>query len=110
MVNKFVDRVLEMDNLEECLLPRSGKNRRKIVVLSGLGGIGKTQLSIEFARRHELQFSAVIWLDGRSEDRLKQSIAAVASRIAKGQIPETSRAYLPQNTNEVDKVAKDVIN
>jgi hypothetical protein len=109
LVNKFVDRAPEMERLEKYLLPLTQKNRRKVVVVNGLGGIGKTQLSIEFARRHQLRFSAVIWLDGRTEDRLKQSIVAVASRIAKGQIQETSRTYSPHNTSDVDTVIKDVI-
>lgn len=85
------------------------KRRRKVVVLHGLGGIGKTQLSIEFARRHQLRFSAVIWLNGRSEDRLRQSITTVASRIPKGQIPESSRRHSLQNTTDIDTVIKNVL-
>ncbi|KAL9607111.1 MAG: hypothetical protein Q9167_007946 [Letrouitia subvulpina] len=79
------------------------------MVLSGLGGIGKTQLSIEFVRRHQLQFSAVIWLDGSSEDRLKQSIVAAAGRIPEGQIPESSRMHLLRNTSDSETVIKDVL-
>ena len=79
------------------------------MVLSGLGGIGKTQLSIEFVRRHQLQFSAVIWLDGSSEDRLQQSIVAAAGRIPEGQIPESSRMHLLRNTSDSETVIKDVL-
>jgi tetratricopeptide (TPR) repeat protein len=98
-----------MEGIEKHLLPTRRKRRRKVVVLHGLGGIGKTQLSIEFARRHQLRFSAVIWLDGRSEDRLRQSITTVASRIPKSQIPESSRRHLPQNTTDIDTAIKDVL-
>ena len=92
VVNEFVERASEMTALEEQLLPSRQKRRRKVTIVSGLGGIGKTQLSIEFARQHQLRFSAVIWLDGRTEDRLKQSMITFAGRIPKGQIPESSRA------------------
>ena len=109
LVNEFVDRPSEIEGLEKHLIPSRRKQQRKVVVLSGLGGIGKTQLSIEFARRHQLRFSAVVWLDGRSEDGLKQSIAAVASRIPKGQIPESSRTHPPQNTSDRDTLVKDVL-
>ena len=40
--------------------------------------MGKTQLAAEFARRHHRCFSSVLWLDGRSEDVLKRSIASCA--------------------------------
>lgn len=50
-------------------------------VLHGLGGIGKTQLAIDFARRYKAAFSAIFWLDGRSEDQLKQSFARCFARI-----------------------------
>jgi tetratricopeptide (TPR) repeat protein len=75
----------------------------------GLGGMGKTQLAVEFARRHHRRFSSVFWLDGRSEDILKRSIASCASRIPQGQIPETSRTYVSDSGADVDGVVRDVM-
>ncbi|KAG4269056.1 pfs [Fusarium proliferatum] len=92
--DKFVARPADTAELEKCLLPQRSHARRtgrKIFVLFGLGGVGKTQLSIDFARRHQAAFSSVFWLDGRSEDQLKQSIAGCISKIPKDQVPETSR-------------------
>ncbi|KAF1850391.1 uncharacterized protein K460DRAFT_382125 [Cucurbitaria berberidis CBS 394.84] len=91
-VSHFVDRPKEMEGLERVLLPGRGQScRQKIHVLHGLGGIGKTQLAVAFARQYHRQFSSVFWLDGSSEDNLKRSIVSHASRIPSGQIPETSR-------------------
>lgn len=53
---------------------------RKVAVVHGLGGIGKTQLVVEFARKHEGRFSAIFWLDGSSEASLKQSFVEAAQR------------------------------
>jgi hypothetical protein len=92
------------------LVPRLGySQRQKIHVLRGLGGIGKTQLAVEFARQHHRRFSAVFWLGGRSEDTLKPSIASCASRIPHGQIVETSRTYAADSGADVDVVVKDVM-
>jgi hypothetical protein len=109
---QFVDRPAEMAELERVLLPRLRQDqcqRQKIHVLRGLGGMGKTQLAVEFARRHHRRFSSVLWLDGRSEDILKRSIASCAGRIPQGQIPETSRGYAADSSANIDAVVKDVI-
>jgi hypothetical protein len=63
----------------------------------------------EFARRHHDRFSSVFWLDGRSEDTLKRSIASCAGRIPHGQIAETSRMYAADSGADVDVVMKDVL-
>ncbi|CAN9173050.1 unnamed protein product [Alternaria alternata] len=109
---QFVDRPAEMAELERVLLPRPRQDqcqRQKIHVLRGLGGMGKTQLAVEFARRHHRRFSSVFWLDGRSEDILKRSIASCAGRIPQGQIPETSRQYAADASADIDAVVKDVM-
>ena len=99
-----------MQELERALLPRLGHGQRqKIHVLRGLGGMGKTQLAVEFARRHHRQFSSVFWLDGRSEDTLKRSIAGCAGRIPQGQILETSKGYAADSSTDIDAVVKDVM-
>ncbi|KAH6881069.1 hypothetical protein B0T10DRAFT_551364 [Thelonectria olida] len=93
--DNFIDRPSDTAELERCILPRRSHTQqiqlRKIFVLYGLGGVGKTQLAIHFARRHQATFSSVFWLDGRSEDRLKRSIAGCIDRIPEGQIPTASR-------------------
>jgi hypothetical protein len=109
-VRQFVDRPAEMAKLEQALLPSHKTNgRQKIHVLHGLGGMGKTQLAVEFVRRHRQRFSAVLWLDGRSEDSLKRSIASCAGRIPQGQIPETSRGYATDSGVDVNTVVKDAM-
>lgn len=99
-----------MAQLEQALVPRLRQTQRqKIHVLRGLGGIGKTQLAVEFARRHHRRFSAVFWLDGRSKDTVKRSIASCAERIPQGQTPETSRGYAGDSSADVDVVVRDVL-
>ncbi|KAG7289881.1 hypothetical protein NEMBOFW57_006258 [Staphylotrichum longicolle] len=109
--NHFVDRQSDTDDLERCLLPRSRSPRtqRRIFVLYGLGGIGKTQLAADFARRHKATFSSVFWLDGRSEDHLRQSLAGYASKIPKGQIPDRSRKLVSTSNDDVNVVVADVL-
>ncbi|KAK4983550.1 hypothetical protein LTR50_007158 [Elasticomyces elasticus] len=108
-VNKFVERPAQMAELERVLLPRRQSCRQRVFVLHGLGGIGKTQLAVEFARLHHRKFSSVFWLDGRSEDSLKRSVAGCASRITKGQISEASRTYSAGGSSDLDAVVTEVM-
>lgn len=75
-----------MAEIERALLPQQQKKGRKVFVLHGMGGIGKTQLAVAFARQHRDRFSTVFWLDGTTESSLKTSIAACVTRISEIQI------------------------
>jgi hypothetical protein len=98
-----------MAELQRVLLPRRQSYRQTIFILYGLGGIGKTQLALEFARQHHRKFSTVFWLDGRSEDSLKESIASCASRIPEGQISDLSREYSVDRKGDINIVVQEVM-
>lgn len=80
VVGRFVGRTDLRRQIERLSL-QEGRKRRNIIVLEGLGGIGKTQLAIEFAIRNQHRFTAVFWLDGRNRASLELSLAAVAEQI-----------------------------
>jgi hypothetical protein len=91
LVNQFVGRDTEIKQLEDPLLPDSKNPRRKVYVIHCLGGMGKTQLAIEFARKHHEKYSAVLWLDGSSRDKLIQSLANVAHRLPQDELTADMR-------------------
>jgi hypothetical protein len=108
-VGRFVERSRDIQALEQALLQQDSVKERRLLAAYGLGGIGKTQLAANFARRHQHSFSSVLWLDGSSESSIKQSFAAFASRIPAGQIPETSRLYASGQGGDINAVVKDVL-
>ncbi|KAI9773494.1 MAG: hypothetical protein M1839_002076 [Geoglossum umbratile] len=79
-VEHFVARKTELLEMHDSL---SGDGSRRAVILHGLGGIGKTQLSIAYAKRHKDNYSAIFWLNIKDEDSLKQSFAKVAKQISR---------------------------
>ncbi len=81
-IDYFVGRASNLASIKSVLLPFTIVER-KVVVLHGLGGIGKSQLAIEFAKKHRDDYTAVLWLNAKTEDTLKQSFAANARRLPK---------------------------
>jgi AAA+ ATPase superfamily predicted ATPase len=77
----FIGREKELTSMREAL--QGDGSRRKVVLLQGLGGIGKTQLAVSFLKEHADSYSATVWLDAKTEDALRQSFAATAKRLYK---------------------------
>jgi hypothetical protein len=74
----FVARETELTEMHEAL---SNNSTRSTVILHGLGGIGKTQLSLAYAKRYKEKYSAIFWLNIKDEESLKQSFAKLARQI-----------------------------
>lgn len=91
VIENFLGRRDELGKLWQYLRPTSAQSR-KVAILHGLGGIGKTQLAIRFARDHKHDFTAIFWLSGKDRGTLLQSLSSVFPRL-----PGQS-----QNTGAVD--------
>jgi tetratricopeptide (TPR) repeat protein len=57
--------------------------------LSGLGGVGKTQIALEYAYRHALEYTAVFWIEAETEATVLSSLLRVSEAL---QVPERQEA------------------
>ena len=76
----FVGRDIELEQMENILLSSSNYSTRKVLILGGMGGIGKTQLAINYAKQHCTSYSSIFWLNATSESTLNSSLRDVANR------------------------------
>jgi hypothetical protein len=69
--------------MELILQPQSDSlpSTRKVLVIGGMGGIGKTQLAITYAKRHRHSYSSIFWLNANTEATLNNSLRHLANRI-----------------------------
>jgi tetratricopeptide (TPR) repeat protein len=51
------------------------------VALTGLGGVGKTQIAAHFPHEHRDEYSAVLWANAASQEALVSDFAAIASLL-----------------------------
>jgi hypothetical protein len=77
---------------------------RKVAILHGLGGIGKTQLAVRFARDHKNDFTAIFWLSGKDRGTVLQSLSSVLPRL-----PGQFRTDEAINDGDVEQQARQVL-
>lgn len=62
--------------------------------LHGLGGVGKTQIALEYAYRHALEYRAIFWIGAETEEQIVTSLFRMAEVL---QVP----AYGSKNQQHV---------
>ena len=62
--------------------------------ISGLGGVGKTQIAIEYAYRHHAEYQGVLWVNAESRETIIASFLELASLL---KLPERQEGRSEQN-------------
>lgn len=77
----FTGRIGTMLQLHEALTKDASKTILSPVVLFGPGGVGKTQIALEYINRHRKDYSSTIWIDGTSPESVRRSFTNFASQL-----------------------------
>ncbi|KAJ5773565.1 hypothetical protein N7457_008461 [Penicillium paradoxum] len=100
VIQNFVGRQDELDSLWQSLQPKKSSSR-KVAILHGLGGMGKTQLAIRLARDHKDDFTGIFWLSGKDRNTLLQSLSSALNRLP-GQLGDSEAT----NDQDVEQRAR----
>ncbi|MER7486919.1 FxSxx-COOH system tetratricopeptide repeat protein [Streptomyces sp. NPDC126497] len=85
----FTGRVDLLERLSERL--REGTTTVLPEAIHGMGGVGKTQLAIEYAYRHQSEYDIVWWIPAERPGQIGQSLVELAQRLG---IVTTSEANI----------------
>ncbi|KAL9097432.1 MAG: hypothetical protein Q9165_000328 [Trypethelium subeluteriae] len=76
--NSFHGRTAELQRLEQRLKPGTPPEKLLTACLCGLGGVGKTQIALEFAYRFIEDYDAILWISAENSLKLGDSFSAIA--------------------------------
>ncbi len=74
----FTGREELMQRLHTLLRQEKAAALTQSLVLSGLGGIGKTQLAVEYAYRYSQHYTSVLWINAETAESITSSYTALA--------------------------------
>lgn len=83
----FFGREDVLDIIAEALLPQEEKllssenDGLRQFALCGFGGLGKTELALEFAHRHKNKFDAVLWVRADATAKLNEAYCELSVRL-----------------------------
>lgn len=104
-VDYFVARNEELDQIHSFL--KDHGRSRKTIVIHGLGGMGKTQLAAEYAKRHRENYTAIFWVNAKDDTSLKCSYSRIARRILQ-EHPSLVSIRSSVESGDLDRMAKAV--
>ena len=76
---KFFGRQSELEQISKYL--HDGSKGRKMIVLKGLGGFGKTQLALHYWTREAENYTSRIWIDATSVETALESFKEIAAKL-----------------------------
>jgi hypothetical protein len=75
----FVGRLAELDTLRENLL--RGRPDPPAQVISGMGGVGKTEIAAEYIHLHRDKYDIVWWIRAEHHDRVRDALVSLGDRL-----------------------------
>jgi tetratricopeptide (TPR) repeat protein len=74
----FTGRAAELDRLHDNL---SGQRSPRAQVISGMGGIGKTELATEYIHRNIHSYEIIWWIRAEHQDRVREALVKLGQRL-----------------------------
>ena len=98
----FYGREKELQEIREVLDP--SRPGRKSILLCGIGGSGKTQLSLRHIYQDGRRYSAILWIDASTKERARLSFAEAADAISSSWPCELPPLYGSSDADNTVKV------
>lgn len=78
---RFHGREAELAKLHKLLDPQEKSPGPKIMAIHGLGGVGKTQLALNYAQKSLESFEVILWMSAETQIKMTQALSSFAKYI-----------------------------
>ena len=75
---RFFGRKDMLQKIDDCLQPNETSSGLKSLAIHGLGGVGKTQIALEYAYSKKGELDAILWLPAENFLALQQGFTKIA--------------------------------
>jgi len=82
--NFFIGRISDLWNIHGLLSQKQNRENKRLCILTGMGGLGKTQLAVEYVHRFANQYAGIYWID--SQEGILSSMIVQIQRFAGFQV------------------------
>ena len=89
----FTNREDVLNRLHSALTAETTAKDSFLQALSGLGGIGKTQVAVEYAYRYYREYKAILWARATSYQTLYQNFLSIAEQLGLTEGYENDQSY-----------------
>ena len=77
----FIGRERQLAELYTCLLHNEEPSAPTLYAVEGIGGVGKTQLALEFMYRYKDFYHAIFWVGAESDSELRSTYGAIGRSL-----------------------------
>ncbi|KAF3934331.1 hypothetical protein ABW19_dt0209538 [Dactylella cylindrospora] len=78
--------LMESADMESADMESQPTDTPSMFALAGTGGMGKTQIALEYAYRHQRDYTAIFWVFAASEDTIRAAFVDIMQRIVNEQV------------------------
>jgi hypothetical protein len=87
---RFYGRVDLLQRVKEVLDPQEGSSTCRSLALHGMGGVGKTQIALQYANTSRNLYDAIFWISADNSIKMAQNFLEVGQKL--GLIPDNHEA------------------
>ena len=96
---RFFGRSSTLELIKKLMISSQGNSGQRSLAIVGFGGLGKTQVVLEFVWQHLSSFEAILWAQSDSRSKLEQAFHDFGRRL--GLIPAKQSSDITQTVELV---------
>jgi hypothetical protein len=78
---RFFCRSMELAKVKQVLDPVEGKDNLRVVSIHGLGGVGKSQLALQYANTSISKYDIIVWIPSETHIKMTQALSTFAKKL-----------------------------